>query len=229
MARIIKIIILLLIFVALGGLGGFIYSFLSANNKVKPQEIVLIGSSTPTVKITPTPPTLVKQKNSNIHISQKAGVAFYYAESVGNNPVKVVEEDNNIYVYIDNKTTGYKSGQYAEIFPNALNNDLPQTVRNRFLGGIPPSECFVEEVKIQNRPGFTQVQIKYPLPANLTKPMEEYGKKCPEKYRNNEGLRYFLMDNERPQRYTFFDTGQYTIPSATGSLIPWQETLIFLK
>lgn len=120
-------------------------------------------------------------------------------------------------------------GQHVQIFSKPASESLAEAIDRSFLTGE-DDRCTVRALTIfetENSPGYPAsyqgAEIAYP--DNLGSPEGPWWDVtiCPADYRVTNGMRYFLMDTEHPDRFFFFDIGQEGIPSGLGAT-SWHET-----
>lgn len=234
------VILLLFLLIAFGAYYlGLKNSEINKNLSTKPTNAVI--TETPIVSITqktasPTAePTI--SPNSNLFSSDKLGISFLYAKlgETGNNSTKVNvrEIGNKVYVYVNNIANAKpESGQYVEVFQKNPTDSLEQAIKKQFLSGISENDCFIRISTDKNLPSnFTKATIGYPLPTNTNEqPAFYYGEKCPENYRESNGISYFLADKNNPNKFLYFSIGQYGIGAETSNnSTMWQDTIKFLN
>ncbi len=184
----------------------------------------------PTTFVTiPTPTFYPVDSNPNLkrHISEKFGITFTYLKNQSPeraNAIEVLEENTKIYI-------GGKEGQWVEVFDKNPKDSLEEAIRKRILTNYSPTDCFVEKSKITNSsypPTFEQAHISFPKTNDENDPFSEStAKKCPSDYRETNGIRFFLQDNNFPNKFFFFSIGQYAI-LADGNK-SWFDTFQVLK
>ncbi|MCL5433121.1 MAG: hypothetical protein M1524_03355 [Patescibacteria group bacterium] len=236
-----NLIIVLLVFIIVLLVGGGAY-YLGVNKNQANKDL----SAKPTSPITQTvSPSITKtpiasptaeptiSPNSNLFSSDKLGVSFLYAklQEAGNNSTKVnvQETGNKVYVYING--TEPESGQSVEVFQKNPADSLEQAISKQFLSGISKSDCFVKISTDKNLPSnFTKATIGYPVPTNSTEPYFIFGEKCPQNYKESNGISYFLEDLNHPDKFLYFSIGQYGISSETGNNnAMWQDSIRILN
>ncbi|MCL4354257.1 hypothetical protein M1349_02170 [Patescibacteria group bacterium] len=237
------IFVLLIIFAAIG-VGGY---FLGLKNK--PTNNAAINQIVPTATATQEPspsvstpsPTLKSSYfedtgvlNQKRYVSPKLGVSFLYLEKQDDQTVSVKEDGNIIYVYMNqnaaNSPEGYKSGQWVEVFQKDKNTTLKDTIKQQFLANYSSNNCFPadEPAVLKNYPvSFEAAIISYPPSNDPNQPSWANADKCPGKYTASNGISYFLMDKNHPDKFVFFSIGQYMIGSGQKNT-GWERTLQFL-
>lgn len=181
----------------------------------------------PTATIIPKPSGVAEKSNSNLKTftSQALGTTFTYLEKQGEETIGVKEMENKIYVYTS-LTKDPTTGQSLEMFKKDKGDTLAQAIQKQFLVVKPEKECFVESYTLSNNyPGsYVGAAIAYPTSSqDDLSTMEEKASKCSPKYAKSNGLSYFLMDANHPDKFYFLSIGQYAISSEK---MPWQDTLI---
>lgn len=181
-------------------------------------------------------------ENYKEYISTILGVGFCYPEKVGDSSysstVKVTEVDEKIYVYYDTITK--EQGQFVEVFDKEKTDTLVQAIEKQFLQGISKDKCwavlattpsgaqnFFNAVEYPKSYIFAQA-LKYPMPENPAYMSEAFANadNCPADYRSTNGIRSFMMDQNNPDRFFFFNIGQYSIAGTNQPT--WQETIKIL-
>lgn len=188
-------------------------------------------SATPAPSATATlspKPTIAPNPDGNTFTSGKNGVAFYYADKTpadSTGAVKTSETGNTVYVYISSGKP--EAGQRIERFDKSPTDTLAQAIIKRFLSGVSSNDCFIRIDPKKPSPTITKATIGYPVPENAQPPYFEYGQKCPEKYKESNGIAYFFEDSTSPDRFYYVSIGQYGIPAYNSKDNPlWQDTIV---
>lgn len=214
-------------------------SEINKNLSAKPTNTAITETPIPSITqktaSTTAEPTI--SHNSNLFSSDKLGISFLYAKlaAVGSNAskVNVHEIGNRVYVYVSSiGNEKPESGQYVEVFQKNPTDSLEQAIKKQFLSGISENDCFVRISTDKNLPSnFTKATIGYPVPTNTNEqPYWAFGEKCPENYRESNGISYFLADKNNPHKFLYFSIGQYGISAETGNdNTMWQDTIKFLN
>lgn len=166
-----------------------------------------------------------------IYSSDRLGMEFNYLadqDKNGENDTTVTEKNNIIYVHGTKDQP--QAGQWIEMFEKKSDETLKTAVEEKFLANIPREQCFVESTDIpKDESGSFQSnlvvgEIAYPL--DKPKDPVGYEHNCSPEYSRTNGLRYFLMSQARPDKFYFFEIGQYAIlGSNDGQDVPWQSTI----
>ncbi len=158
--------------------------------------------------------------NEKTYTSAKLGITFSYYKNSNGQSVKVSESGDKISV----------NDQSVEVFSKDPADTLKEAIQKRFLAGYSPGDCFVAPLQVApgaNPPmpsNFVTAIIDYPPPTSPDKPFWYNSDKCPTNYSATNGISYFAMDENHPDRFMFFSIGQYFIDgNASGT--PWQETI----
>jgi hypothetical protein len=173
--------------------------------------------------------TLAAGAGSTLFTSNNFHICFLHAIKgsavVPQVAINTQENANTIYVYATN--TQPSSGQSVEVFNKEPGDDIKQAITKRFLQGINANDCFVKISPNGNLPAnFVKATIGYPIPQNADQPNWTYGENCPENYKESNGIAYFLMDKNHPDRLFYFSIGQYGIEASTGNQNRlWQDTI----
>ncbi len=178
----------------------------------------------PTIEITPiVTPTTTPDQTVKTFNSTTLGLGFQYIASQGD---PIVTVGNKVYV-------GGKTGQSVEEFTKDPQDALTVAVQKKFLPGTLKDKCPVSSQMVSFEGGATQtdfekVSINFNFtPTGLDDPRIE-SSPCPEQYRATNGVRYFMMDKNHPDRFFFLDIGQYAIMAEPGTpdgtKKTWQDT-----
>lgn len=197
----------------------------------------LTASSSPLVKdqATPTPPnepTITTSQNGNTYTSNALGIEFDYSTHVyGDKTIKsqVFEQGNKIYVY-PSTIKEPTQGQSIEVFPKDPNDSLEVAITKKFLSGISKEDCFVVIKSDSATPNIVKATISYPW-TNPDEPKFLFGEKCPEKYKESNGISYFQMDTKHPSTFIYLSIGQAPGPALSDLLNSpqWFESIRILK
>jgi hypothetical protein len=172
--------------------------------------------------------------------SDTFGVKFDYntdQDGDGKADTDVKEAGDKVYVYF---TAGpMEQGQWVEKFSKDPNVKLTDAVKAQFLKNISEKDCYATDMgefytkysaTAPTLPENTErVIIAYPFPADTTQPFDKNADKCPEQYRLSNGLSYFQMDKNHPDKYFFFSIGQYPIFADTKNEKVWTDTFAVTK
>jgi hypothetical protein len=188
-----------------------------------------IASPSVSISITQKPkPTIIPNPDGNTFTSDKLGIAFYWANKTpadASATVKVLESGSKVYVYPSSGKP--EDGQSIERFEKSATDTLTQAITKKFLTGIPTSDCFVKINPTKPKPTVTKATISYPIPAEADQPNFTYGEKCPEKYKESNGMAYFFEDSTYPDRFYYVSIGQYGIPAQNSKPDSmWQDTIV---
>lgn len=152
--------------------------------------------------------------------SQKLGIKFNYLASEGD---PVVEEGDKVYVGASGKT-----GQWVQEFSKNPNDDLATAIKKKFLVGISNKDC-----KVNASHYYGSIDRGYIEIVNFSGTMEDplfENNPCPAEYRQTNGIRYFLMDENHPNYFFFFSIGQYAISAdPVRPDVTWQSTFEVIK
>jgi len=249
-AFLISVIIILLVIIASGA------AYLLGTKNVKstaevpaiiPTELPMPTAYLPTAELSPTAiitgtvsasptsmiasttkPTIAPNPDGNTFTSKKLGISFYWANKTpadSTGTVKTAEIGNKAYVYLSSGKQ--EDGQSIEKFSKTPTDTLTQAITKQFLTGIPATDCYVKINPVKPSATVTKATIGYPVPANAELPNWEYGEKCPEKYKESNGMAYFFEDSNYPDRFYYVSIGQYGIPAYNSKESPlWQDTIV---
>lgn len=187
-----------------------------------------VGS--PSATLTTSPTTAQTQNpDSNTFSSTKLGISFRYGKLADStqpsSKINTLETGNKVYVYEGSMKP--ETGQYVEVFTKNPSDSLTEAIKKQLLTGIVESDCFVKILNDPKLPAdFSKATISYPVPTGSQDPAFTFGEKCPQNYRESNGISYFLADKNHPDKFVFLSIGQYAIPAQTGSTsLNWQDTI----
>lgn len=160
------------------------------------------------------------------YTSQKLGVKFQYnAQPDATTTAGVKEVGKKIYVYAG--TMVPESGQSVEVFAKRTDETLEASIRRQILADYPSPVCTIEVTPSNIRGGYQVAEISYPKSSDMEDPWFSNYQLCNPNYDQTNGLRYFLYDPKHPDMFVFLSIGQYGI--LAHDLVPWQDTLTFLR
>ena len=165
------------------------------------------------------------------YTSPTLGIQFTYV-SPEQGAMHVLEQEDTVCVTYDITDTACEKGQSLQIFTKEEKQTLAAAITAQLLGNIPKAQCYVEPLTrgkySRPRTTFTYAQISYPNKATNDDPFSlSTAKNCPEAYRAMNGIRYFAMDRKHPEKFIFFNIGQYAISSGEKDQT-WDETVRFV-
>jgi hypothetical protein len=145
----------------------------------------------------------------------------------------VLEHGNTLCVTYDINDHGCVKGQSVEVFNKEEKATLQVAIEQQLLQEIPKAQCYVELLRggkySKPKTTFTFAQIAFPNKATADDPFSlSTAKNCPEKYRAMNGVRYFAMDKKHPEKFFFFNIGEYAIGSGQKDQT-WDETVKFIE
>lgn len=232
------VILLLVAILALGvlvsGIGFLVLQ--RSNQKSQPEPTATIPTPTPEAEKITAPEEEELAPGQKRYTSSELGVTFLYLENQNDQTVAVKEEGDKVYVYIkefitDGKKDNYLGGQWIEIFSKDPSQSLEDAIKEKFLTGYRESDCFVSPYTSQSSSpypsSFETAVISYPPPTDESEPFWVNSEKCPAIYSKSNGMAYFLMDKNNPDRFAYLSIGQYAILSDTDS--GWQNTVKFIQ
>lgn len=218
-----------------GGIGYLLYQNQQLKNQayqISSDEDTLPSETTPSPTAQPTIPGDSYTENTNVtnqkkYVSPQLGISFLYLSLNQGSNFKVKEVANKVYIYDLNYD--YDSGQYVEVFTKDSDQTLKQAIEEMFLEGYSTSDCLATSSPASEEYPSTYIEGNIIVPGEFTD-MEEMAAKwqlCPQPYVRTNGISYFLMDGNKPDKFVFFSIGQYAILAGTGDLA-WQDTIVFL-
>lgn len=199
------------------------------NVSVKPTLSVQSINGTDTVEV-------INERKDGLlyrYTSRDLGISFTFVsnQSIPGNAWHALRTDNTICLTYDQSDTMCEKGQFVEILKKMPEQSLAEAIQSTFLYGITPDQCFVKDYSQQNDTSpYEYAEIAYPEDPDAETPFfeNEYAQYCPERYRKSNGIRYFMFNPSFPDRYAFFNIGQYAI-SGGASDKAWQQTVVFTE
>jgi hypothetical protein len=161
--------------------------------------------------------------DSKTYKNNQYGFQFLYPEKKSPQNVYITE-GNKVYVNIKGGT------QSVEIFSKDENESFESAIKRIILKNFPSTDCKVEigTISANNYHGqYQKAEISYPAPINSADPFWKNSALCNSAYDKTNGLRYFAYDPSIPDKFAFFDVGQFAITISENSSIPWQDTFKF--
>jgi|GEM_PF-4455794 len=129
--------------------------------------------------------------------------------------------------YIDGK-----DGQSVEIFKKDADETLEAAIKRIILANYSSPDCKIEIKSLpanSYRGEYIVANISYPAPSNAQDPYWVNAPLCNQDYARTNGIRYFSYDPLIPNKFAFFDIGQYAITIDAENSVPWQNTFKFTK
>ena len=172
-----------------------------------------------------------KAEGTKLYYSDRLGIGFTYIPEPDLAPgyvVSVVEEESKIIV---------DEEQSVEVFTKNPKMTLEQAITERFLKGYDPEKCFVKiydaDIEV-DAPGYVAAGISFPEPENPEDAWWTNNVDCPQNYSETNGVSYFLMNTEVPEKFVFVEVGQYAAASdgivdANGQEYNWSHSIRILK
>lgn len=220
--------------IAVIAVGYFFYTSINNPTNKLTQQTPNTLTATPTLTATLSPtstPSPTTQANPNVktYTSSALGISFNYAaktDDSNNYPIEVKEIGKKIYVYMKTNYSDYTAGQYVEVFTKNKSDSLDEALNKTILNGYDPNKCILSPYG--NKDDSIAVrQIRVPSSADDDlETITEKAKSCPSPYTATNGIVYFLMNNNHPDKFIFLSIGQYSISS--GGNLNWQDTIKFL-
>lgn len=166
------------------------------------------------------------------YTSSNLGITVNYV-SPKQGAMHVLEHNNSLCITYDVNDHDCVKGQSVEVFNKEEKASLQLAIEQQHLQDIPKKECYVELLRggkySKPKSTFTFAQISFPNKATAEDPFSlSTAKNCPEKYRAMKGVRYFAMDKKHPEKFFFFNIGEYAIGSGQKDQT-WDETVNFIE
>lgn len=159
---------------------------------------------------------------SKVYKSTKLGIEFHYKTQ--DDSRQVHEIGNKAYIHSANEKP--EKGQYVEVFTKDHNDTLEVAIKKKFLEGYSEKDCFVKAATDTKNPQLVKAVIAFPVNTDPAGPWWANGDRCPRPYSVTNGITYFVMDKNHPDKYAYVSVGQYIIESGIGDK-PWQDTITF--
>lgn len=191
----------------------------SLNNTVETKENIVPNNS------------INKAPYQKEYLSHRLGVKFSYLKKDGQEKLVIKEVDNKVYLVSEEYLDNLSSGQYVEVFQKDPEISLMQALEERFLKNYSEKNCgtvdlsssgykddYPESYEVAN----IEVLGQFDDVKGLLKKLEN----CPSPYTQSNGVSYFLMDKNHPEKFAFFSIGQYAIMADDDTT--WQKTFRFV-
>lgn len=165
--------------------------------------------------------------NQKKFVSPGLGISFLYLSQYGGEQFNTKEINNKVYVYP--QLSDYSNGQYVEVFKKDPTKTLLETIKSTFLESYSPEKCIAYESAPSPHYPSNYVQANIKVPGEFSDPEEMSTKRqqCPT-YTQSNGISYFLMDKNHPDKFVFFNIGQYSILANSEKELTWENTIQFL-
>lgn len=206
--------------------------FVFYQTRIKPENKNVNEQNFASPSITPTPVAVIpKQKYENTFTSESLGIEFNYAtyaDPEKTQKIAVTEQEDRVVVHF--AASPSSQGQFVQVFSKDPSDTLEDAIKKRFLSGIDSEDCFVNVSADPNNKDMIRASISYPWP-DQNEPKFMFGEECPDEYKETNGIRYFLMDQNHASQFAFLSIGQYAIPAdfSNNLMVGWQDTLKFIK
>jgi hypothetical protein len=228
------LVILFILIVTVLSIGTLFYEKSINNSQSNQSTITKVNKPTLTPKEKNSGEDIITELGENLmsYYSPTLGIKFNYINNADGTPISVERLENIVCVTVEHewyKNDGTQDdfcphGQSVEIFSKDPSISLSNAIENKFLVGYDKKECFVE---LLNKEGKKAI-ISYPTDnRGSDDPWWVNSKNCPHGYSKANGIRYFYYDNNFPEKYAFFDIGQYYIDGANNGETTWQDTFKF--
>jgi hypothetical protein len=213
-------------------IGIFVVALVYFKFVAKPNVTKVEEQESPTT--VPTQSVETNDSNLKTYHSSKFGLSFKYdqkSKDTADYFYGVEEKDNKIYVYYELKNQKgelekkIEDGQYVEVFTKDPEESLSEAITKKFLKGYSTKDCFVKtDGKSELPNNFETATISFPIVENSPddSPWWANADKCPKVYTSTNGVAYFAMDKNHPNKFLFFNIGQYLISAGDKA---WQETI----
>ncbi len=199
----------------------------------------------PYVKIAPKNPA-PKQNNSDqqsqnsqgqivTFTSDDLGISFKYnndQDGDGKADTTAKQAQDKVYVYYT--ASPMEQGQWVQEFKKSPSDSLTTAIQKQFLTSYSSKDCFAQTlqdyyasygVATPTIPaGVSEAVIAYPKTTDPNAPYWQNASKCPQTYTVSNGISYFYMDQNHPDKFFFFSIGQYGIMADMTRQQTWQET-----
>ena len=226
------VVLTIFLIILTGGIGYLFYQNQQLKNQAYQVSSPTPSEISPSPTAQPTTPTASYTEDTAVtgqkkYTSPQLGISFLYLSSSQGSSIKIKEVANKVYIYDSNYD--YDSGQYVEVFDKEPDQTLKQTIEETFLKDYSADKCIASSYPASEEYPSTYIQGNIIVPGEFTD-IEEMALKwqeCPQPYVRTNGISYFLMDGDKPDKFVFFSIGQYSILAGTEDLT-WQDTIVFL-
>ena len=178
-----------------------------------------------------------KEPGTKLYYSEKLGVGFTYVPTpayipnpTSNPAFTITEQGNKIYMHATGQNP--ETGQSIEVFTKDPKISLEQAITDQFLKGYNPADCFVKTYNYEQRfPNYVSAGIAFSDPNNG---WWQNPDKCPKNYSETNGIQYFLMNKDVPDKFLFLKLGQDSrtsdgTPTTTNHGPDWSNSIQILK
>lgn len=167
-----------------------------------------------------------KEAGTKIYYSDKLGIGFTYLSLDPGYTPNITETATKIDL----------DGQSIEVFTKDPKLTLAEAIKDNFLSGYDQKDCFVKvyETNEQELSNYISAGISFPAPSDPSMPWWQNSVKCPRYYSETNGLQYFLMNNDVPDKFLFVKLGQASSASDGTPRTPevgfdWSHSIRILK
>ncbi len=219
----VSIILVIVIVIVIGTVGYFVFIKKSEPIIQRSASTSTLTSNTPKSDLSQIPVSDSNSAGVKTFLSQKLGVKFNYLASQGS---PVIEEGDKIYV-------GGKGGQWVQEFSKSSNDGLKTAIKKKFLAGVSGQDCAVVDYGMSRAANIETAEIQFGFQLTGLDDPRIAVSPCPKDYRMTNGIRYFWMDKNNPDKFFFFNIGQDAILAESdqqvGGQKTWQNTFTVIK
>lgn len=167
-----------------------------------------------------------KSKGTKVYYSDKLGIGFTYFPYIPEQSIKITESGNKIIF----------NGQSIEVFTKNPKTTLEEAIKETILKEYNTNNCYIRTYKVAGleMDNYNAVEISLPVSDDINEPWSQNSDKCPTEYSETNGIRYFLMNKDVPEKFIFVDIGQDVIASSGISktdkgIFGWHQSILILK
>ncbi|KKT52959.1 MAG: hypothetical protein VE96_C0005G0048 [candidate division Kazan bacterium GW2011_GWA1_44_22] len=173
--------------------------------------------------------------NIKTYTSDNLKVSFQYFNNEKTQVVNIRETVNKILLQVQGKK---EKEQSVEVFDKDPKDNLVSAIRKKFLADISRDDCKVMVLSLKKPNYFSYnietAEIQYGFAPVISSDPRISGSPCPSGYTQVDGVKYFWMDRNHPDRFFFFNIGQYSIfaedpslsPSRSSKHLGWEDTFV---
>ena len=169
----------------------------------------------------PTPVVSPRVGESRTYTSTALGISFQYISRQTEDVTFAVRETGDRISIYNTKMTP-EDGQFVKRFTKKTDETFKESIQRQILAGY-TGDCTIELSRSNIISTAWIAEIGYPEPTNPDDAPWANAKYCNDEYAKTNGIRYFLYEDAYPDRFYYFDIGQYSIFGHDE--IPWQYTI----
>ena len=153
-------------------------------------------------------------------------------------PLSVKEIGNKVYIYGGDNP---QSGKYVQVFSKDPQESMADAITRQVLHGYSLQDCLVKPANLEKRylthSNYQYMQVTTPYTPNQSyDTTSAEAQKCPEfTYTRINGVSYFMMDTNHPDKLLFVKLGMDNIgsvqnkPNNLEDFTTWDQSLKVLQ